>query len=78
MLSTGQRFIQGITNICCFDIFIFLKLVPSSNLSPFTFQDGHEICFVGDEAFRELSQPDINGDQLLDKVSKADKFMAPT
>ncbi|CAH3021986.1 unnamed protein product [Porites evermanni] len=35
--------------------------------------DGHEICFVGDEAFRELSQPDINGDQLLDKAMAEDK-----
>lgn len=31
-------------------------------------QDGHEICFVGDEAFRELSQTDPEGDKLLDKV----------
>ena len=33
-----------------------------------TFQDGHEICFVGDEAFRELSQVDSNADKLLDEV----------
>ena len=33
-----------------------------------TFQDGHEICFVGDEAFRELSQVDPNADKLLDEV----------
>lgn len=33
-------------------------------------QDGHEICFVGDEAFRELSQPDPAADELIDKVSK--------
>ena len=31
-------------------------------------QDGHEICFVGDEAFRELSQPDPKGDALLNEV----------
>ena len=31
-------------------------------------QDGHEICFVGDEAFRELSQPDPEGDKLLNEV----------
>ena len=31
-------------------------------------QDGHEICFVGDEAFRELSQVDSNADKLLDEV----------
>ncbi|KAM7444554.1 Glyoxalase domain-containing protein 4 [Porites harrisoni] len=35
--------------------------------------DGHEICFVGDEAFRELSQPDVNGDELLDKAMAEDK-----
>ncbi|XP_053864112.1 glyoxalase domain-containing protein 4 isoform X1 [Malaclemys terrapin pileata] len=28
--------------------------------------DGHEICFVGDEAFRELSKMDPNGNKLLD------------
>ena len=33
-------------------------------------QDGHEICFVGDEAFRELSQPDPTADDLINKVSK--------
>ena len=33
-----------------------------------TFQDGHEICFVGDEAFRELSEVDSNADKLLDEV----------
>ena len=32
--------------------------------------DGHEICFVGDEAFKELSQFDPEGDELLNKVSK--------
>lgn len=31
-------------------------------------QDCHEICFVGDEAFRELSMMDPNGNDLLDKV----------
>lgn len=31
-------------------------------------QDGHEICFVGDEAFRQLSAFDPNGNELLDKV----------
>jgi len=33
------------------------------------FQDGHEICFVGDEAFRQLSQVDPKADQLIDEVS---------
>jgi len=33
--------------------------------------DGHEICFVGDEAFRELSQVDPTADALLDEgISK--------
>ena len=32
-------------------------------------QDGHEICFVGDEAFRQLSQVDPQADELLDKVN---------
>lgn len=31
--------------------------------------DGHEICFVGDEAFRELSKVDPEGSKLLDDVS---------
>ena len=35
------------------------------------FQDGHEICFVGDEAFRELSQVDPKADELLNEVSTA-------
>jgi len=30
--------------------------------------DGHEICFVGDEAFRELSQMDPTADKLITKV----------
>lgn len=33
--------------------------------------DGHEICFVGDEAFRSLSQVDSKGDELLsDAIAK--------
>ncbi|XP_038615443.1 glyoxalase domain-containing protein 4 [Tachyglossus aculeatus] len=35
--------------------------------------DGHEICFVGDEAFRELSRVDPGGSQLLDDAMAADK-----
>ena len=31
-------------------------------------QDGHEICFVGDEAFRQLSKIDLNADELVDQV----------
>uniref|UniRef100_A0A3P9JDW2 Glyoxalase domain-containing protein 4 n=1 Tax=Oryzias latipes TaxID=8090 RepID=A0A3P9JDW2_ORYLA len=35
--------------------------------------DGHEICFVGDEAFRELSAVDPKGNELLDKAMAEDK-----
>ncbi|KAJ7308820.1 hypothetical protein JRQ81_008088 [Phrynocephalus forsythii] len=35
--------------------------------------DGHEICFVGDEAFRELSQVDPEGEKLLEEAMAADK-----
>lgn len=35
--------------------------------------DGHEICFVGDEAFRQLSQMDPNADKLLQEAMEADK-----
>ncbi|XP_010863622.1 glyoxalase domain-containing protein 4 [Esox lucius] len=35
--------------------------------------DAHEICFVGDEAFRQLSQMDPNGNALLDKAMAEDK-----
>ncbi|XP_063151717.1 glyoxalase domain-containing protein 4 isoform X1 [Candoia aspera] len=35
--------------------------------------DGHEICFVGDEAFRELSKVDPNGEKVLDGAMAADK-----
>uniref|UniRef100_A0A8C6I303 Gem nuclear organelle associated protein 4 n=1 Tax=Mus spicilegus TaxID=10103 RepID=A0A8C6I303_MUSSI len=35
--------------------------------------DGHEICFVGDEAFRELSKMDPKGSKLLDDAMEADK-----
>lgn len=35
--------------------------------------DGHEICFVGDEAFRELSAMDPRGEALLDQAMAADK-----
>uniref|UniRef100_A0A8B9TPR2 Glyoxalase domain containing 4 n=1 Tax=Anas platyrhynchos TaxID=8839 RepID=A0A8B9TPR2_ANAPL len=35
--------------------------------------DGHEICFVGDEAFRDLSKVDPNGDKLLNDAMEADK-----
>ncbi|XP_045475485.1 glyoxalase domain-containing protein 4 [Harmonia axyridis] len=35
--------------------------------------DNHEICFVDDEGFRELSKMDPEGDKLLDKYIKTDK-----
>lgn len=35
--------------------------------------DGHEICFVGDEAFRELSQVDPKSEELLQSAIAADK-----
>jgi len=35
--------------------------------------DGQEICFVGDEAFRELSQVDPDADKLLDTAMAGDK-----
>lgn len=35
--------------------------------------DGQEICFVGDEAFRELSQVDPNADNLLEAALEKDK-----
>lgn len=36
--------------------------------------DGHEICFVDEEGFSQLSQVDPNGDSDLDKYIKADPF----
>ncbi|ELV11128.1 Glyoxalase domain-containing protein 4 [Tupaia chinensis] len=38
--------------------------------------DGHEICFVGDEAFRELSKVDPEGSKLLDDVSFLLNFLS--
>ena len=35
--------------------------------------DGHEICFVGDEGFRQLSQVDPKAHALLDDAIKNDK-----
>nr|CAB3249385.1 glyoxalase domain-containing protein 4-like [Phallusia mammillata] len=35
--------------------------------------DGHEICFVGDEAFKELSQVDPKGEELINEAIAADK-----
>ncbi|CAH4037293.1 unnamed protein product [Pieris brassicae] len=38
--------------------------------------DDHEICFVDDESFRQLSQVDPNSDADLDKYIKSDKSRA--
>ena len=38
-------------------------------------QDGHEICFVGDEAFRELSQADPKADRLIDEVCRTTRSL---
>ncbi|XP_068629625.1 glyoxalase domain-containing protein 4 [Battus philenor] len=38
--------------------------------------DDHEICFVDDESFRQLSQVDPNSDADLDKFIKSDKSRA--
>jgi len=35
--------------------------------------DGHEICFVGDEGFRELSQVDPKAGELLDEAMNKDQ-----
>ncbi|CAH8614379.1 unnamed protein product [Dicrocoelium dendriticum] len=35
--------------------------------------DGHEICFVGDEAFRQLSQVDPHADRLLSEAMSQDQ-----
>uniref|UniRef100_W5MG55 Glyoxalase domain containing 4 n=1 Tax=Lepisosteus oculatus TaxID=7918 RepID=W5MG55_LEPOC len=59
-------------------VLLLLPLVESCGLFPIKLitladQDGHEICFVGDEAFRELSRMDPNGNSLLDAAMAADK-----
>jgi hypothetical protein len=36
-------------------------------------KDDHEICFVGEEAFDELSKVDPEGDALLEDALVADK-----
>lgn len=38
--------------------------------------DGHEICFVDDESFSQLSQVDPASDADLDKFIKSDKSRA--
>lgn len=36
--------------------------------------DGHEICFVDDEGFRELSKVEDDGNEQLDKYIGKDPF----
>ena len=36
-------------------------------------QDGHEICFVGEEGFRQLSAVDPKGEKLLTEAVEKDK-----
>ena len=61
-----------------YKLFVYLYVIyinvkcTVSNLNYFL-KDGHEICFVGDEAFRELSQVDPKGQQLLDEAIESDK-----
>ena len=35
--------------------------------------DGHEICFVGEAGFRDLSQVDPDADRLLSEAMDQDK-----
>lgn len=36
--------------------------------------DGHEICFVDDESFSELSEPDPESGKYFDECIEADPF----
>jgi len=55
--------------------FVTLKTDGKADVSVVIFgdPDGYEICFVGDEGFRELSQFDPEGSNLLDKAMEEDK-----
>jgi catechol 2,3-dioxygenase-like lactoylglutathione lyase family enzyme len=55
--------------------FVTLKTEGKADVSVVIFgdPDGYEICFVGDEGFRELSQFDPQGSKLLDKAIDEDK-----
>lgn len=44
-------------------IIYFINLYKFDNC----FQDGHEICFVDDEGFRQLSVPDYPSEAILDR-----------
>jgi hypothetical protein len=43
--------------------------------SDISFQNGHEICFVGGEAFMELSKIDPNADESLRKAIEKDNLV---
>ena len=55
--------------------FVTLKTDGKADVSVVIFgdPDGYEICFVGDEGFRELSQFDPDGSKLLDQAIAEDK-----
>ena len=55
--------------------FVTLKTEGKADVSVVIFSDpdGYEICFVGDEGFRELSMFDPEGSKLLDKAIEEDK-----
>ena len=72
-------YIQSIFNLAprlkTYIIFLFKKKTCMRfycylfiNLNAHLLKDGHEICFVGDEAFRQLSQVDPKGESLLQEV----------
>ncbi|GCC31225.1 hypothetical protein chiPu_0009682 [Chiloscyllium punctatum] len=42
-------------------------------ISALNHQDGHEICFVGEEAFHDLSQVDATANKLLEDAIAEDK-----
>ncbi|CAG0898109.1 unnamed protein product [Darwinula stevensoni] len=51
---------------------IFQSTVGGALMIDFSL-DGHEICFVGDEGFQELSKVDPKGNELLSKAIAKDK-----
>jgi len=55
--------------------FITLATPGKADVSVVIFSDPnqHEICFVGDEAFRELSEFDPNADEALELACREDK-----
>ena len=51
----------------------YLKAMSITYFSFSKSQDQHEICFVGEEGFNDLSQVDPEGDALLQKAMEDDK-----